>query len=584
MLCSVSCFQISMDNRKRPTGSSNSGSLVYWSSPFPRQPARVLIVEALPPWWSDTCTVLCDALDNFLSLACSLDGPCRIPLLSLYAISRQQECLLPFVPVCGNLARLCSCVEELRSIPGEGCIRGPARGSELLRQAVLDSLQQFKQYIRHTSTGNQASNNTSVEVTVVTSQPGRGIVRQLEEGLKDVDLVSLKRLLVVQIHSAADWGQDTPSPEATHTEAADSLMLGTEVDLKRVDNSVFAMETVLKAWLQEQWGDREHLHLLLPSPLDNPIPVCVKCDMQECLISPALIPLTPNLGVKTESVRNFMPVTKGSANPSPAPQRLKVIKSLRADGLCESVLYGLPLVIRPTTCWQLDWDEIETNHNLFHALCHTLRSRDLFLLLQVEPAQRSTTGGSGVYSHYILQPSPSLSLLLKPVVSRELLLPCSLPVSTQDPSPETMQIIQGCFTQLDEEFVFNPLSLSSNLYQHLRSRGLLSQPRYPYRLQPAGHRDQSQPLEGPKTTASRQPRQFIHQGRQLGMNSKVRATVAPLPSSSSSSSSCSSSMRPPPAKASRPALTLLSSSCGSRRAPAPTQQEEDDEGESIVIL
>lgn len=48
-------------------------------------------------------------------------------------------------------------------------------------------------------------------------------------------------------------------------------------------------------------------------------------------------------------------------------------RALRADGLCESVLYGLPLLIRPTTCWQLDWDEMEANHNLFHALCHTLR-------------------------------------------------------------------------------------------------------------------------------------------------------------------------------------------------------------------
>lgn len=40
---------------------------------------------------------------------------------------------------------------------------------------------------------------------------------------------------------------------------------------------------------------------------------------------------------------------------------------------------------------------------------------------------------------------------------------------------------QTCLSQLDEEFVFNPLSLSCNLYQQLRSRGLLSQPRYPYR-------------------------------------------------------------------------------------------------------
>ncbi|XP_063325094.1 meiosis 1 arrest protein [Pelmatolapia mariae] len=565
-----------MDSRKRSAASSNSPSLVFWSSSFPRQPARVLIVEALPPRWSETRTVLCDALDNFLSLASSLDGPCRIPLLSLYAVSRQRECLLPFVQVRGNFARLHSCVEELRSIPSEGCIRGAAAGADLLRQAVLDSLQQFKQYIRHTSAGSQAGSNISVEVTLVTSQPGRSIVHQLEMGLKDADLVSLKRLLVVQIYSTGDWCQDALSPEpAAPSETEDSLMLGTEVDLQQVENTVFAIETVFKAWLQEQGGDREHLHLLLPSPMDSLIPVCVKCDMQERMISPALIPLTPNLGVKTESIRDFLPGTKGSANQSPAPQTLKVIKVLRADGVCESVLYGLPLVIRPTTCWQLDWDEMENNQNLFHALCHTLRSRDLFLLLQVEPAQKSAAGASGVYSHYILQPSPSLSLLLKPVVSRELLLPCSQLVSAQDPAHQAMQTIQSCLTQLDEGFVLNPLSLSSNLYQHLRSRGLLSQPRYPYR-------SSSSTLLSPvfyKKVILSLKFKLQNYSRQLGMNSKVRATVAPLPSTSAASSS--SSLGPPPSKASRPALNFLSSSGSSR---APTRQEGNDDDDNSVLI
>uniref|UniRef100_A0A3B3UA59 Meiosis 1 associated protein n=1 Tax=Poecilia latipinna TaxID=48699 RepID=A0A3B3UA59_9TELE len=475
-----------MDNRKRQPSSSSAGSLVFWSSSLPRQAARVLIVEALPPGWSDTCSVLCDALDNFLSLACSLDGPCRIPLLSLYAISRQPECLLPFVQVRGNLARLQSCVEELRSIPGESCIKSAAKGGDLLRQAVLDSLQQFKQFIRHTSTGNQACSNASV--TVVTSQPGRSLIHQLESGLKGADLVPLRRLLVVQIVGTNDWSQDSHSPEATMTE--DSLMLGTEVDLQQVENSVFAMEMVLKAWLQEQGGDREHLHLLLPSPSDSPLPVCVKCDMLERLISPALVPSTPSLGVKTESVRDFLPAVKGPGNQSPTPQRLRVIKVLHADGVCESVLYGLPLVIRPTTCWQLDWDEMETNNSLFHALCQTLRNQDLFLLLRVEPDKKSSAGGSGVCSHYVLQPSPSVSLLLKPVASRELLLPCSLPVSNQDPSPNAMNSIQP------------------------------------------------------------------------GPSSRVRATVAPLPS------------------ASRPALHFLSSG---RRAPAPPLQEGDG-GDDCLIL
>lgn len=49
-------------------------------------------------------------------------------------------------------------------------------------------------------------------------------------------------------------------------------MLGTEVDLQQVENSVFAIETVLKAWLHEQGGDREHLQLLLPNPQDGLVP------------------------------------------------------------------------------------------------------------------------------------------------------------------------------------------------------------------------------------------------------------------------------------------------------------------------
>lgn len=61
------------------------------------------------------------------------------------------------------MARLHSCVEELRSIPGGGCIVGEARGGDVLQQAVLDSLQQFKQYIRHTA-GYQACSNAFVEV------------------------------------------------------------------------------------------------------------------------------------------------------------------------------------------------------------------------------------------------------------------------------------------------------------------------------------------------------------------------------------------------------------------------------------
>lgn len=62
----------------------------------------------------------------------------------------------------GNLTRLLSCVEELRSLPQEGCVR--QRGS-LLKQAVLDSLQQFKQYMCHITHGDFNSNFVEVRIS-----------------------------------------------------------------------------------------------------------------------------------------------------------------------------------------------------------------------------------------------------------------------------------------------------------------------------------------------------------------------------------------------------------------------------------
>ena len=48
---------------------------------------------------------------------------------------------------------------------------------------------------------------------------------------------------------------------------------------------------------------------------------------------------------------------------------------VRMGGICESVVYGMPLVVRPTSCWQLEWEELETNQQNFQALSHLLRDR-----------------------------------------------------------------------------------------------------------------------------------------------------------------------------------------------------------------
>ncbi|XP_064197972.1 meiosis 1 arrest protein [Anguilla rostrata] len=512
------------------------------SSSFSRQPPRVLVVDTAPPWWREVCHSVCEALDGFLTLASSLDGPCRLPLLSLYAVSSHTECLLPLAQVKGNVQRLRSCVEELRSAPREGCVG--ARDS-LLQEAVQDSLLQFKQYLRHVTVRGPIS-SSSAEVTVLTSRPAGGVVRQLEAGLKDTDLVSLRRLVVVCIardNDAPSNSPETPLPAGLDPE--DSLVLGREVELLQVENDTVALETVFKGWLHDLGGDREHLHLLLPpslqgpgsAPRHTPSPapghtpsaspahdassVCLKCDVQERLLSPALFACTPDLGPNTETVCDFHPPTKGPTNQSAPPHRLTIIKALRADGVCESVLYGLPLIIKPTNCWQLDWDEMEANHQLFHALCHTLRSQGWFLLARCASVSSRGAGvggagavGGALCSYAVLQPSASLSLLLKPVAARELLLPCALSVPSADPPHSALTRIQSSLAQLEEDPVFNPLCLRTNLYPHLRSL----QARSPYPCRTQQRRDTHCPAEGTATP---------QHGRQS--QARARATVAPLP-------------------------------------------------------
>lgn len=53
---------------------------------------------------------------------------------------------------------------------------------------------------------------------------------------------------------------------------ADDLLLGAEMDLQLVENSVVAVENILKAWLHDQTGEREHLQLLLPASLQTNSP------------------------------------------------------------------------------------------------------------------------------------------------------------------------------------------------------------------------------------------------------------------------------------------------------------------------
>ncbi|KFV55639.1 Meiosis 1 arrest protein, partial [Tyto alba] len=184
-------------------------------------------------------------------------------------------------------------------------------------------------------------------------------------------------------------------------------------------------------------------------------------------------------------------------------------RALKSEGVCESVLYGLPFIIKPTSCWQLDWDDLEINQHSFHALCHSLLKRKWMLLAKREPQNTSPNWNIMVHSYYIIVPSDSASLLVKAVAIRELLLPSTFPALLGEHPETTMFFLlseQSALNRLEVEVAYNPLHIKSNLYKYLKS--MLYKPLHWQQAQPRDQRPERH-----------QPKQ--HQSR-------AKATVAPL--------------------------------------------------------
>ncbi|XP_008822954.1 meiosis 1 arrest protein [Nannospalax galili] len=433
-----------------------------------QQPPRLLVVHVALPSWAEICSNLCEALQNFFSIACSLMGPSRMSLFSLYIVQNQHECILPFVQVKGNLVRLQACISELRMLQREGCYRPQ---HTCLSLAVKDGLQQFKQYSRHMSTS-VALPCTSLEITVLTSQPGKEVIKQLEEGLKDIDLLRVRRLQVIEIIKGnLEHTDSSPIEEPSIDE---SSILGTDIDLQTVDNSVISMEIFFKAWLHNSETDQEYIHLLLPPQSFLPSSrakdnsMCLKCDLQERFLSPSLLPGTADGTSRIDDPKGDISTLYQMASQSSASRyKLQVIKALNSSGLCESLTYGLPFILRPTSCWQLDWDELETNQQHFHALCHSLLKREWLLLAKGEPLSPGHNQNVLSSTFYVITPSRSLTLLVKAVATRELMLPSLFPLLSEDPPEDSLKMVESTLDSLELESTYNPLQVESHLYSYL---------------------------------------------------------------------------------------------------------------------
>ncbi|XP_019850609.1 PREDICTED: meiosis 1 arrest protein-like [Amphimedon queenslandica] len=472
-------------------------------SVFNRQPARALILDLQAPMSPATASNVHTALRDVVSFLVHLLGPGRVPLFSLSVLRTYTECLFPLQPLKGNYSRVQSALLELYSITnryigGKEGGGGVARHSSLIRGSLLDGMQealsQFQRLLQATKQNNSQSGSSinsycpsQIEIIILTAQPTHSIQQSLERVVDQLDLENLKKIQVVSINDPEKPDKDHELEELSQSTSSPNELSLSVFDVIRCTNDVPSLQGLFKTWLYDCSTDVEHIQIVLPSSsagvvtgarVNDENRIIIKCDVWERMLDPSCLPtaFSKNLTIQTGSsvVSQTQSSGRGSTTHTVPVYRLKSIGTVSCDGVCESVVYGSPCIVRSTCCWKLDWDELETNQQHFQALCYQLKERNQGLLLATDDSFGSSVASSPpvqVKANYILIPSPSpASLLLKAVVCNELLLPIDLGEDeVVHLLPESIDTLGESLSKLEHHEIYNPLNIHSGLYTVINS-------------------------------------------------------------------------------------------------------------------
>jgi len=175
------------------------------------------------------------------------------------------------------------------------------------------------------------------------------------------------------------------------------------------------------------------------------------CDVEQCLLCVETLP-----GDVQYNMSLTQPVLYKADTSERQGVMLKAIKLLKNDAVCESVLFGYPMLLTATTHWQLDWEDLERNQTKFTAFCTSLVNQGYLMLCE---------SSGTVHGKFLILPSSNGTALIKSVACSELVIP-----HTPNPGvlPEQQQEIEDALLSLPvQSDHYSPLQHPSNLQEYL---------------------------------------------------------------------------------------------------------------------
>ncbi|KAJ7379177.1 male meiosis chromosome separation [Desmophyllum pertusum] len=295
------------------------------------------------------------------------------------------------------------------------------------------------------------------------------------------------KILVVNVQSSEELNRkedDTRSENDSSPGSDDDGLEGGLVDVVSLGKDVLSFQNFFKTWLLDGGTDQEHLRITLPSAFtqdsegdhsqEHDTGLTLKCDLHERVLDPLHLPYQSSFTVCSEPANltsKGVAITKPNVLTYPV-YNLTAVKLVKTDAVCESV----PYIVRPTLCWKLDWEDLESNQQHFYALCSVLKERGVSLLAKtsgynVTSRGRQQTVSASPHGHFLLLPSDN-SLLLKSIAVSEMMLPSDVQSPVEGPCDSTLSVVASCLDQIDVSNSYNPLLLHSDLYKCLISQSV----------------------------------------------------------------------------------------------------------------
>ncbi|GIX88107.1 meiosis 1 arrest protein [Caerostris darwini] len=443
-----------------------------WRGAFQRQPAYYLFLDMTAPMSVHNLKTICQVLQDLIALSVSLKGTQRFSVLGIYALSDRTKCIFPMQSIKNNYAKFQFSIECIQSIAS--LFNGKKTfDNEQLTESLQTAIQQYEAYYQGAVQDKEEW--PQLQLIFFSAQFAQKFVKDVEESLTAIELAYIRQINVVILRgryltSSFNSSESTtdiqvPGSQGIFDNEEKENIIRSILHVMEIEANSYQLESIFKNWLHDCGTDSDHLRLTIDK-------MVLRCDIKERLLNADSLPTTsqfflfPNSNLPQPTAR-VNPSSKQLCITKVPVYTMEAVSVIRREGLCESLIFGHPFVAIATRCWKIDWDELERNEQQFTAIVEYLCKNNLVLLAKRQSSQFPSAEKALPAGHFAFFPAKN-TLLVKSVASKELVMPLGEMQAKEIPEEVKMEIFQS-LKNLEEKDFYNPLAVSSGLYDYLTS-------------------------------------------------------------------------------------------------------------------